>query len=562
MRGEHLSKHQVTHDENDVLEQQGIRAPLQTSSPQGTNKHSTNNQQSWIRTALESRTGDQPIIIYYVYVPNQYREKEICWDTLIANMEMDRNANLIVAGDFNLVLHANEKRGGNFTSDPFRSRLEVVIQDHDLVDIRPKNRRYTSSNRRIGSNNIMERLDRFLISIDFLSTFSTGYSNILNVAASDHYPVTLNLQLHCPLGPIPFKYSANWNRLPTAREVVYAAWTQHVEGSPTHIWETKLKKARQDLKNWAKSNYQEPEEHKKKIKQELEEVQQRIETQGLSQQNKDHEDKLYAQLCQTLREEETKSILKSRQLWLQEGDKNTAYFHKQATVRKIRNTVSEIMDDERNSYNTQQSIKEAATKHFSKLLTEDKGAEDYLSMLQHMSIKVNQEMNSKLMKEVEEEEVGEAIWSLHPDKAPGPDGFPISFYREYWIMIKKDLLKMIRWVMKKGNMGGFTNSTYLALIPKENRPSSFSRFRLIYLCNSAYKIMSKILASRLKPHLPSMISENQGGFLPNKQISYSILLVQEAIHSSLSRKEKGFVLKLDLANAFDRVRHSYLFAVL
>lgn len=129
----------------------------------------------------------------------------------------------------------------------------------------------------------MERLDRFLISIDFLSTFSTGYSNILNVSASDHYPVTLNLQLHCPLGPIPFKYSANWNRSPAAREVVYAAWTQHVEGSPTHIWETKLKKARQYLKNWAKSNYQEPEEHKKKIKQELEEVQQRIETQGLSQ---------------------------------------------------------------------------------------------------------------------------------------------------------------------------------------------------------------------------------------------------------------------------------------
>jgi len=111
-------------------------------------------------------------------------------------------------------------------------------------------------------------------------------------------------------------------------------------------------------------------------------------------------------------------------------------------------------------------------------------------------------------------------------------------------------------------MGGFTNSTYLALIPKENRPSTFSRFRPISLCNSAYKIISKILASRLKPHLPSLISENQGGFLPNRHITDSILLVQEAIHSSLSRKEKGFVLKLDLANAFDRVRHTYLFAVL
>lgn len=50
--------------------------------------------------------------------------------------------------------------------------------------------------------------------------------------------------------------------------------------------------------------------------------------------------------------------------------------------------------------------------------------------------------------------------------------------------------------------------------------------------------------------------------MPNKQITDSILLVQEAIHSSLSRKEKGFILKLDLANTFDRVRHSFLVAAL
>jgi len=220
------------------------------------------------------------------------------------------------------------------------------------------------------------------------------------------------------------------------------------------------------------------------------------------------------------------------------------------------------MDNEGNRYSAQEAIKEAATKHFGKLLTEDKDAEDYSSMLQYLPKGVTQEMNNNLRKEVEEEEIKTAIWSLHPDKAPGPDGFPICFFREYWSMIKKDLIKMIRWVMKKGKMGGFTNSTYLALIPKENRPSSFSRFQPISLCNSTYKIISKILATRLKPLLPSLISENQGGFLPNRHITDSILLVQEAIHSSLTRKEKGFVLKLDLANAFDRVRHSYLFVVL
>ena len=66
----------------------------------------------------------------------------------------------------------------------------------------------------------------------------------------------------------------------------------------------------------------------------------------------------------------------------------------------------------------------------------------------------------------------------------------------------------------------------------------------------------------LKLDLHSLISENQGGFISQRQITDSVLLVQEAIHSSISRKEKGFILKLDLANAFDRVRHSFLLAVL
>ena len=67
---------------------------------------------------------------------------------------------------------------------------------------------------------------------------------------------------------------------------------------------------------------------------------------------------------------------------------------------------------------------------------------------------------------------------------------------------------------------------------------------------------------RLKPFLPSLISENQGGFISQRKISDSILLVQEAIHLNMSRKEKGFILKLDLANAFDRVRNSFHLSIL
>jgi len=84
--------------------------------------------------------------------------------------------------------------------------------------------------------------------------------------------------------------------------------------------------------------------------------------------------------------------------------------------------------------------------------------------------------HSEITKEFEGEEFEVAIWYLQPDKDPGPDGFSIAFYCSFSLLLEKYLLNMIRRVFRKKKMGGFTSSTYLALIPKESRPSSFNRF--------------------------------------------------------------------------------------
>ena len=151
---------------------------------------------------------------------------------------------------------------------------------------------------------------------------------------------------------------------------------------------------------------------------------------------------------------------------------------------------------------------------------------------------------------------------MKPDSAPGPDGFTTRFFTCCWEIIKYDLLKMIRYSQKTSKLGGSTNSSFLALIPKEKGATSFNQFRPISLCNTGYKLITKIIASRLKIILPRIIPENQGGFIKGRKILDNIILVQEAIHSSFHRKEKGMVIKLDLANAFDCVRHEFLFAVM
>ena len=86
---------------------------------------------------------------------------------------------------------------------------------------------------------------------------------------------------------------------------------------------------------------------------------------------------------------------------------------------------------------------------------------------------------------------------MEPNKAPGPDGFTARFLKSYWKIIKKDLLKMVRKSQNCNKIGGSTNSTFLALIPKEKGATS-DRFRPISLCNIFYKVITKAIANRIK----------------------------------------------------------------
>jgi hypothetical protein len=118
---------------------------------------------------------------------------------------------------------------------------------------------------------------------------------------------------------------------------------------------------------------------------------------------------------------------------------------------------------------------------------------------------------------------------------------------------------MLQYIQKSYRVGGGTNSYFLSLIPKEVNPSYFSQLQHISLCNASYKILAKVIVNRLKNVLSKVILDNQGGFMQKRQIMDNIILVQEAIHSSQANKEKGMIGKIDMENAFDRVRHSFFF---
>jgi hypothetical protein len=57
---------------------------------------------------------------------------------------------------------------------------------------------------------------------------------------------------------------------------------------------------------------------------------------------------------------------------------------------------------------------------------------------------VSNEINASLLNPFTEEEINKVVWDMESDKAPGPDGFSIHFYKACWIIIKTDLLRMVK----------------------------------------------------------------------------------------------------------------------
>jgi hypothetical protein len=110
------------------------------------------------------------------------------------------------------------------------------------------------------------------------------------------------------------------------------------------------------------------------------------------------------------------------------------------------------------------------------------------------------------------------------------------------------VIKAVQNFFTSGKLLKEMNSSFIVLIPKIQNPSVINHFRPISLCNTTYKIISKLLVDRLRAVLPSLISPAQSAFIPGRWIAENQLIVQEILHSFKTRRvQGGFVaMKLDL----------------
>jgi len=129
-----------------------------------------------------------------------------------------------------------------------------------------------------------------------------------------------------------------------------------------------------------------------------------------------------------------------------------------------------------------------------------------------------------LIKSFSEAEVKVAVWDCDNFKSPGPDGRNFGFLKEFWDDVKGDVMRFITDFHRNGKLTKGINSTFIALIPNVESPQRLNDFRPISLVECMYKIMSKVLANRLRTVMGSVISKTQTTFIKDRQILDGILV--------------------------------------
>jgi hypothetical protein len=197
-----------------------------------------------------------------------------------------------------------------------------------------------------------------------------------------------------------------------------------VDGTPMDIWEQKLKKTKQALKDWAKASLKSTKEEVERHKKNLEELHTIMENNEVHSRHLKQEKIHFQNYLRALHNEEKEWRLKSRSLWLQAEDKNTSFFYKQAKERQHKNIMDEIKKSTGEIINSFDEIKKEASCHFKNIYTQD-GADNKEQSMQFMepiSQLIMDQDNQELTKVVTEEEVRKVVFQFDPDKALGPDG--------------------------------------------------------------------------------------------------------------------------------------------
>lgn len=207
-------------------------------------------------------------------------------------------------------------------------------------------------------------------------------------------------------------------------------------------------------------------------------------------------------------------------------------------------------------------VNDALFGHFKIFFDETSGPSPF-KLQDNLITRLSIESSRELVEPFTLKEIEGALASMDSTKAPGPDGINAGDLKALWQEIKDDFLKFFSNFFDKGIIPWGLGSSFLALIPKIPSPKKPSDFRPINLMNVSLKLLTKVLALRMRKVIAMVVSDSQSAFIQGRQMTDCIIITAEVFEALRSKKKSnGVIMKLDFAKAFDTIKWDFVLQVL
>ncbi|XP_057863432.2 uncharacterized protein LOC131071562 [Cryptomeria japonica] len=243
----------------------------------------------WMACTIKCKKLNLCFPLFNIYGPIKTEDKLRVWKEITLQVYLLELGKVIMAGDFNAILNFKDKVGCLKKPTKVMDDFWDFVSNCRLVDIVPKNGKFTWNNRWLNFSNITERLDRFFVGEWWLLNNHSLESVIESQSGSDHFPITLSIA-HESHGPKNYyKFLNMWWQDPSLLDLLRGWWMESnvFAGSPSFKFSKRIQLMKCKLKEWNKNTFKNIFSKNLRIESKLEEINNRVIAMGMT--NKQYE---------------------------------------------------------------------------------------------------------------------------------------------------------------------------------------------------------------------------------------------------------------------------------